>query len=99
MKIPTEEQINYIGKNLPTWGCEYGGECVPAPEVIEKIIIEWEKLKNQSKEDICKNCPFLGYEGSGEICTIYYKLQNYDLAHLGCNEQRINNCPIKDIRK
>lgn len=48
MKIPTEEQINYIGKNLPTWGCEYGGECVPAPEVIGKIIELWEKIRNKN---------------------------------------------------
>lgn len=43
--VPTKEQIEYIGKNMPTWVCEFGGECVPAPEVIEKIITEWEKIR------------------------------------------------------
>ena len=42
---PTKEQIEHILKNMPTWGCEFGGECVPAPEVIEKIITEWEKIR------------------------------------------------------
>lgn len=44
-KTPTQEQIEYIGKNMPTWVCEFGGECVPAPEVIELIITEWEKIR------------------------------------------------------
>lgn len=49
MKTPTKEEIEHIGKNMPTWRCEFGGECVPAPEVIEKIVTEWEKLKNSPK--------------------------------------------------
>ena len=104
---PTIEEINTIFKNVIsaiTKRQDEEGKLFKNCEEIYKFwvsqsIEEWEKLKNQPKEDICKDCPFLGYEGSGEICTIYYKLQNYDLAHLGCNEQRINNCPIKDIRK
>ena len=51
------------------------------------------------KEDFCKGCPFLGYQIDGEICTIYFKLEKYDLSHLGSNEQRKTNGPIKDIRK
>ena len=47
MTTPTKEQIEHIGKNMPTWGCEFGGECVPAPEVIEKIITEWEKIRGK----------------------------------------------------
>lgn len=49
MTTPTKEQIEHIGKNMPTWRCEFGGECVPAPEVIEKIITEWEKIRNSPK--------------------------------------------------
>ena len=54
---PTEEQINYIGENLPTWGCEYGGECVPAPEVIGKIIELWEKIRSKimNSKGLCGN--------------------------------------------
>lgn len=49
MTTPTKEQIEHIGKNMPTWVCEFGVECVPAPEVIEKIVIEWEKIRNSHK--------------------------------------------------
>lgn len=49
MKTPTKEEIEHIGKNMPTWGCEFGGECVPAPEVIEKIVTEWEKIRPGGK--------------------------------------------------
>lgn len=50
MTKPTKEQIEHIGKNMPTWKCEFIGiDCVPAPEVVEKIIIEWEKIKEKTK--------------------------------------------------
>ena len=62
---------------------------------IAKYVQELEKLWKQNNR-ICKGCPFLGYQGDEEICTIYYKLEKYDLSHL---EQRKTNCPIKDIRK
>lgn len=48
---PTKEQIEHIGKNMPTWVCEFDVECVPAPEVIEKIVIEWEKIRGRTNAD------------------------------------------------
>lgn len=49
MTTPTKEQIDHIRKNIPTFVCEFDVVCIPSSEVIEKIIIEWEKLKNTHK--------------------------------------------------
>lgn len=49
MTTPTKEQIECIRKNIPVFVCEFDVECIPTSEVIEKIITEWEKIRNNPK--------------------------------------------------
>ena len=59
MTTPTKEQIEHIRKNTPTFVCEFDVECIPSSEVVEKIITEWEKIKDLDArvEKMCKNNP------------------------------------------
>ena len=52
MTIPTKEQIERIRKNIPTFVCEFDVVCIPTPEVIEKIITEWEKIKTAINKEL-----------------------------------------------
>lgn len=49
MTKPTKEQIERIRKNIPAFVCEFDVKCSPSSEVIEKIITEWEKIRNSRK--------------------------------------------------